>query len=716
MANVARSVVDVVLGEAVSGTPQQRYQDMLNIASVISNRAKALGVTPEQVVGTQQQFNSFNKTLPPGVENYRTLAQKAVNEVAIKGPLTPATFYSTPETAKNLPSGLVAVTDTTGHTYFVDPKNRAIGTAIGYKTPDPSALGPLPPAKDALSAISRAMGVSAPPIGMPETTSPASSYASTSAPTSQDDVMAERAAVAKNLADVTYSMGPNRPNKPHPDVVDTIRSAVADALGPGYGVTVTSGTEDPGKQYGSNRHKTGTAADVSIVDLSTGRVLNTFQDKQALVDVAQAAAAKGIKGIGIGTDYMGGVAMHLDKFTPGVGQANQWGNIGKANASLFDEARAFKEMPASFYSKSLPASMPAPPSKPSASPSSLTAAPIGQVQRASLPAIDSQKMTAVGGPVSPARPDNLDYAGPVGKFSVPSTPAVAPSNAYATTNLPSVSPAPAKTAVPTSAISGMLSPMATAAAQTFMPQATALMPAKPSVAPVPAAAVPKPTVVAAPPVPSYSPSKAVAPARPSLSPADVYGGAVGTAQTSTPGTTVSRATSYGPSYVTNQFGVTTATAPDGTQMAAWGGVPSAKPAISGPLSNTGIATPPSTGVGGMFGPKAKAATGTIAGAAIGGYALGPLGAMLGGLIGKNIAAGKAPLSGIFGGNNANTHVVDTFDGPMSFANAKGGLGFPSAPANPGGYTATSSNNSAAGMRSISPGAAAAIGAGQGGLY
>ena len=122
----------------------------------------------------------------------------------------------------------------------------------------------------------------------------------------------------------------------------------------------------------------------------------------------------------------------------------------------------------------------------------------------------------------------------------------------------------------------------------------------------------------------------------------------------------------------------------------------------------------------MFGPKAKAATGTLAGAAIGGYALGPLGAVLGGLIGKNVAAGKAPLAGILGGsaNNANTHLVDTFDGPMRAYNAVGGMGFPSAPSAPaGGLTsATGSNRSMEGMRGISPGAASAIGKGQGGLY
>lgn len=275
---------------------------------------------------------------------------------------------------------------------------------------------------------------------------------------------------------------------------------------------------------------------------------------------------------------------------------------------------------------------------------------------------------------SPARPDNLNAAGPVGIFSVDPAAKV-----QAEVNKPAVAPA-----------------------------APIGMPVKPAIAPV----APAPAVAAVPatvPAAQTVSRAPVAPARPALSPADVQGGMIGTAQTSTPGTTVSRATSFGPTYTTNKFGAVTATAPDGTQMAAWGGVPSASQ-ISGPLSQNGIATQaPSTG--GLFGPKAKSATGAITGAALGSYALGPLGGLLGAVVGKNLAQGKAPLSGLLGSsNNANTHVVDTFAGPMTFANAVAGGGFPSRPSGPtpGGV--------AAGMRGLSPGAAAAIDKGQGGLY
>ncbi|WP_192182199.1 hypothetical protein [Mesorhizobium amorphae] len=525
----------------------------------------------------------------------------------------------------------------------------------------------------------------------------------------------------QNLAGVSYNMGAHRPNKPSQDVVDTIRSAVRDTLGPGYTVSVTSGTEDPGKQFGSNRHKTGLAADVSIIDPS-GRKLNAFKDKQAMLDVAQAAAAKGIIGIGLGTNYMGGIAMHLDKFVAGPNQANQWKNIAAPNAGLLNNARMFKEMPASFYSKSLPASMSPPPSR---GLSPFNAAPVGKVTRSPLGPVSLAPDRAMpSGPISIGNLGSLppDRAMPSGP--VKAAPSLAPDRAMPTgpmslANL--AAPSAPKVSVPSSAVTGMLSSTLTAAPQSFTPQAAPLapptigMPAtpRPALAPVPAtvpAVVSPPRAIPAAVAPAVS-RQSLAPARPALSPADVYGGTVGTAQTSTPGTTVSRATSYGPTYTTNKFGAVTATAPDGTQMAAWGGVPSSKPAISGPLGQTGISTQAPT-TGGMFGPKAKSATGMVTGAAIGGYALGPLGAMLGGLIGKNVAAGKPALSGLLGGNNISvgTHIVDTFEGPMRVANAVGGMGFPGKPSGPapGGV--------ASGMRGLSPGAANAIDHGVGGLY
>lgn len=135
----AQSVTDVILGEAVSGSPAKRYEDMKAIASVMVNRARSLGVPLETVVQNQREFNAYNNPLPAGASAYRNLAQQAIDDVLANGPVHNATFYATPAAKGNLPKGLVEETRTGGHVYFSDPKNRAIGTAVGYRRPDPVA-------------------------------------------------------------------------------------------------------------------------------------------------------------------------------------------------------------------------------------------------------------------------------------------------------------------------------------------------------------------------------------------------------------------------------------------------------------------------------------------------------------------------------------------------------------------------------------------------
>lgn len=393
MRTKATSVIDVLLGEAVHGTRKQRLADMKAIASVIANRAKELGVTPQDVISAPGEFTAYGKTLPPGVEAYRDLAKQALAEVQQNGPVHSGTFYATPSAKKNLPSGLQTVAKTTGHIYFDDPKNRAIQTALGYRTPDPTA-GIISAAYSQPYDMASAGGLFGAPSLMPSANAgpagraygdlvPPTQVATTKrglealAPhgllgTPAPDNLSpdEQAAVASNMADLSYGMGPRRPNAPSSSITDTIRSAVHDVLGPGYSVNVTSGTEtdfaNPEKslpQYGSNRHKTGKAADFEIVDTSTGRVLNAWDDAQAFRDVAQAAQAKGVLGTGLGTNYMGGTAMHFDKVQPGPKQANQWGNLGSPMADQFAEARQFSLMPDSFYDRNLPPSMEAPPSR-----------------------------------------------------------------------------------------------------------------------------------------------------------------------------------------------------------------------------------------------------------------------------------------------------------------------------------------------------------------
>jgi len=137
MGIIARSPIEVMLGEMAYGVPDEtRYADLQAIASVISNRATALGVTYDQVVANQGQFNAYGKSLPPGAAAYRSLAEAAWNDVMENGPVHPGTFYATPAAVKGLPSGLKEVTEVDGgHRYFEDPYGRAIKTSVGFRAP-----------------------------------------------------------------------------------------------------------------------------------------------------------------------------------------------------------------------------------------------------------------------------------------------------------------------------------------------------------------------------------------------------------------------------------------------------------------------------------------------------------------------------------------------------------------------------------------------------
>jgi hypothetical protein len=134
--NRALDVPGVIAGEAVSGTPQERWNDMVAIASVIANRARALGVTPQQVIANTNEFNAYNRAMPAGTADLTGMAEAAMNYVEENGPVHSSTFYATPAAANNLPSGLNLETATTGHQYYSDPQNRAIGTSIGYISPN----------------------------------------------------------------------------------------------------------------------------------------------------------------------------------------------------------------------------------------------------------------------------------------------------------------------------------------------------------------------------------------------------------------------------------------------------------------------------------------------------------------------------------------------------------------------------------------------------
>jgi hypothetical protein len=164
----AKSVVDVVLGEAGGRTRTERFADMLGIASVIANRAELTGATWDSIVSAKKQFNAFNKALPPGAIAYKDLAQQAIDQVMAQGPIHNATFFATPAAAHRLPGGLARVTQTKkGHQYFSDPRNRAIATANGYVAPNRSKAKALSSLPDQTSAVpySRVEAASKSPFG-----------------------------------------------------------------------------------------------------------------------------------------------------------------------------------------------------------------------------------------------------------------------------------------------------------------------------------------------------------------------------------------------------------------------------------------------------------------------------------------------------------------------------------------------------------------------
>lgn len=163
----ARSVVDVILGEAVSGTPQQRYQDMVAIASAMVNRANKLGVPLEDVVSVRSEFNAYGRSLPAGVDRYRDLAERALTDVLTNGPVHPGSFYATPAAKGNLPKGLSEVTRTTGHVYFEDPHDRSIRTAQGFRSPVAQAYSVVPQPRPEPEAFAALLGPVEPSFAAP---------------------------------------------------------------------------------------------------------------------------------------------------------------------------------------------------------------------------------------------------------------------------------------------------------------------------------------------------------------------------------------------------------------------------------------------------------------------------------------------------------------------------------------------------------------------
>lgn len=456
MPNTIRSPVDTILGEAVYGSPTERFADMLGIASVISNRATLGNVSPQDIVSAPGQFDAYGKSFPAGTEQYRGLAEQAWNQVQTVGPVTAATYYSTPSAAKNLPAGLEAVDQTTGHVYRVDPLNRSFRTAKGFVQPAADLV-----ASVAQKASQTARGIASGTIGAVGNTIEAAGNATATAGRGL-------AALAPNGLTTQSKVGAyNRAG------LDPSLSPAMDAIAanPDFaGVGVNSGYRDPARNAragGARRsqHMQGKALDLDISGLSPAQ-------RTSLLDTAIEQGRA--KGIGL---YSSGNTMHIDtRANPAVWSDSYRGiDVSQAPGWAQDSLRGM--MGAGPYDVTPRTTAPTPFSRDQPNPNSLRSgnvnattpaegygqaarsmqeasvrgigtlgnqtygAPVGRVDRAALgPAapgpsgiIDNMKAgmespmygagqvapAGVPSAPSPMRPDNLAAAGPKGNFSVP---------------------------------------------------------------------------------------------------------------------------------------------------------------------------------------------------------------------------------------------------------------------------------------------------------
>ena len=371
--------VDTIIAEAGG----EGRKGMIAVASVINNRATVRGQTVGQVVRAPNQFDGYSK---PGSSakkaqqnaKMRAEAEKIARDVMagkIEDPTGGADhFYSGAK--PGWASKIAKTVDIGGHHFHQSQQAASkLGNAVRQVS---TTVGNV---ADAVTAPVRQIAAGAGNIASALRTAAFPSFSAPVAPSRPAlDVPGGYDLPSRPVADVGYRMGAHRPNPPSMDLVNRIQTAATDVLGPNVRVDITSGQG----QYGSSRHRdpAGIAADVKIFDKQTGKYVT---NQRSMMDVAQAFAAQGGKGVGYGPEYMGNGTMHLDTVTPGPWQDNEWGSIGNRNAGLLADARKSALMPASFYERNLPKSMPAPPSRQSAT-ETMMAAPRGTVERAPLQA------------------------------------------------------------------------------------------------------------------------------------------------------------------------------------------------------------------------------------------------------------------------------------------------------------------------------------------
>lgn len=308
-----KKIVDRLLGE-VSYTGDV-YKNALHVAYTLANRAKATGVSLESVTSLQSQVNAQSPA--PGAEKHRATVQKALDDAvsgAVPDPTGGATYYATPATFKNLPSGLSKTTTYGGHTFATDPQNRPIKTADGVKqvsslnVPTPTAR-PITntagidegefesPVSQARRTMDNALGVQkdgSNPFGV--------SYGQ-SVPASQlfSVLDYENPAPGRGYPAAAASMENQTPES----IMAAVRSFDALGIDPTINSGFREGPKSPVQPTGvdynaivdgasSSRHQQGDAFDIKTTGMSDA-------ERAALVDVM---ASQGFTGFGIGPNIV----------------------------------------------------------------------------------------------------------------------------------------------------------------------------------------------------------------------------------------------------------------------------------------------------------------------------------------------------------------------------------------------------------------------------
>ncbi|AWC25359.1 spore cortex-lytic enzyme [Aminobacter sp. MSH1] len=721
--------VDTIIAEAAG----EGRKGMVAVASVINNRATVRGQTVGEVVRAPNQFDGYSK---PGSAakkaqqnaKMRAEAERIARDVLagkIEDPTGGADHFYSGANKPGWASKLAKTVDIGGHKFHQSPQAASkLGNAIRQTA---NAIG------DVASAVTAPVRQVAAGVGNMASALRTAAFPSFAMP-------------SRPSVDIpgllSYDLAGAKRNQIPTSGIGEKVSAAASGVIPGTTTTLYSGMEPRGLGAigAKNRHPLGFAGDFHFTAPNGQKIT----DPVALQDIAMSMAAQHNANIGYGqTGYMGPGRMHIDTMPlEKFGGGAQWGNTAQSWAKNLDFARKTGIGPTPYTNAPTPSPRPSPPD-------TMMAAPAGKVERGKLApatprapdparfAYDTQPNPERFGPrtqTATAKVDRLpsktiQEPNPARfAYDVPTTKTPAPERfgyglvspaAAATPQAPNANMSLAdqyasygagKVPNPTPAMNAMMSPNVGPLTQTgLMPPNTVVpgfVPATPAPAPITTPTMPRlPSpinqrinqAVSAPP-----------PSVPQYTAADVYAGRANSG-VATGGNTVSR-DQWGNTSVTNKYGVTTTTGPNGQQMASSG------PGIAGPLGSNSIPTTPQAPSN--LGSKVRGGLGTVVGGGLGGFLGGPIGAALGAVVAGDLAKGKNPLDrlgiGTFG-----MPVTDQFGftQQMRFANPQSGGPFPNAPTGvAGALGGRQSNRSDRAMRDISPRAADAISKGVGGLY